>query len=116
MEQATGDENNDENCCRKFTCYMCGMTETFHYFGKRPPFLKSILFLEDVYLAKDPFSPAGEGIFLLLGGHCSLCKNIVCQAEECSIYFSKRFCLSCAKDNSLQFPPELRKAIKMSST
>ncbi|XP_076362599.1 cysteine-rich DPF motif domain-containing protein 1 isoform X2 [Tachypleus tridentatus] len=85
MAKATGDENNEINSCRKFTCYR---------------------FLEDVYIAKDPFSPTGEGIFLFLGGHCSLCKNVVCQAEECSIFFSKRFCLSCAEDNSSQFLPE----------
>ncbi|XP_023220215.1 uncharacterized protein LOC111622121 isoform X3 [Centruroides sculpturatus] len=37
--------------------------------------------LEDAYIAKDPFAPKGHKLFLLLGSHCSVCNNVVCQSK-----------------------------------
>lgn len=94
-----------------FTCYVCGMNEKYTYFGRRPKFAPDYSFLEDVYLLKDPFSSPNQKSFLFLGSHCCLCNKMVCQSQECSLFFSKRFCLNCAHSNSREFPFEIQQEL-----
>lgn len=94
-----------------FLCEMCGLTESYNYYGCKPPFHKDITFLENCYIMKDPFQSAGTKSFLLLGSECVACKRVVCQASSCSIFYTKRFCLDCARTCIEEFPPEMQKRI-----
>jgi len=95
-----------------FECADCGLREEYHFFGKRPPFCKSIVFVEDSYIIRDPFTlqSGNNANFLLLGGNCSVCTKMTCQ--ECSIFFTKRFCADCSQINCQLLPEELRKKKK----
>ncbi|XP_023220214.1 cysteine-rich DPF motif domain-containing protein 1-like isoform X2 [Centruroides sculpturatus] len=94
-----------------FTCFLCGMNEKYHYYGRSSPFVRSISFTEDAYIAKDPFAPKGHKLFLLLGSHCSVCNNVVCQSKNCSIFYIQRFCVKCAKQHISRFPSQIQKDI-----
>ncbi|KAK7016801.1 Cysteine-rich, DPF motif domain containing 1 [Halocaridina rubra] len=101
--------SEEEKC---FRCEVCGLQETYHYYGKKPPFNKNVTFLEDCYLLQDPFQSWGSESFLLLGSSCTVCKRVVCQSTACSIFYTKRFCIDCAKSQSDEFPPEVRNRLK----
>jgi Cysteine-rich domain len=102
----------------KFLCNECGMSERVHYYGKNPPFVKNIEFLEDTYIMKDPFAPpptrngkrSYTEYFLSVGAHCFFCKNSFC--KDCSIYFNHTFCFRCAHDRVSQFPLEVQSKIR----
>ncbi|CAL8090607.1 unnamed protein product [Orchesella dallaii] len=91
-----------------FECSDCGLNELYDYFGKAPPFCRSIKFLEPSYIVRDPFTPqqGNNANFLLLGSNCSVCSKMTCQ--ECSLFFTKRFCAKCSKAGSSHLPEELR--------
>ena len=38
---------------------------------------------------KNPFKNEG---FLIIGGNCSICEKKVCIDQQCSIFYSKRYC------------------------
>lgn len=95
-----------------FTCGVCGLTELYHYYGRKPPFHKGVTFLEDCYLLQDPFRSETAGSFLLLGAECSACSTVVCQAATCSIFYTKRFCIPCASASMQEFPTEVQTRIK----
>ncbi|XP_038267974.1 cysteine-rich DPF motif domain-containing protein 1 isoform X1 [Dermochelys coriacea] len=63
--------------------------------------------LEESYVMKDPFIPDKDK-FLILGSQCSLCNRRVCVGTECSLFYSKRFCLPCVNENLQEFPLEIR--------
>ncbi|XP_071174274.1 cysteine-rich DPF motif domain-containing protein 1-like isoform X2 [Mytilus edulis] len=65
--------------------------------------------MEDSYLCKDPFS--AEGGFITLGSHCSMCQLSVCCSTECSLFYTKRFCIDCCKSKIEQFPQEIQQEI-----
>jgi len=93
-----------------FLCSSCGFECRYEYFGKKPPFSKSVVLLEDAYVIRDPFSPtAGH---LTLGGRCCLCSKDVCVAQTCSIFYTKRFCISCVEKNLEEFPDEVHKDLR----
>lgn len=94
-----------------FICSSCKLMEKFNYKGTKPPFARNILYLEECYVMKDPFSLPGRGEVLVLGGDCSLCQKAICSA--CSIFYTKRFCKDCANDNLKNFPPQLQTKIKL---
>jgi len=94
-----------------FVCSVCHLSEHYHYKGRNPPFVREISFLEDCYVSKDSFAPQGEGLFLLLGSECTVCGRTVCQANTCSVFYSKRFCLPCAVRTITAFPPEMQQKI-----
>ncbi|XP_069084345.1 cysteine-rich DPF motif domain-containing protein 1 isoform X3 [Pleurodeles waltl] len=79
------------------------------------PLAESHSLLEESYVMKDPFTPDKEK-FLILGSRCSLCSNIVCVGTECSMFYSKRFCLPCITKNRDQFPPEIQKDLDKRQT
>lgn len=102
-----------------FTCSVCGQSEKCHYLGTEPPFCKAFIqFHEQCFVIIDPFTPRqfrGVSNFLVLGGFCSYCKEEVC--VECSIYFTKRFCIKCSQFNINEFPKEVQgKIVKKVAT
>lgn len=44
-----------------FTCSLCGECFRVDYHGTKPPFCPQLVFMEDVYCMKDPFSVGGGG-------------------------------------------------------
>jgi len=108
---STGDKEGSSKDVKEkkfFECADCGLNETYDYFGKTPPFCRSIKFLEDSYIVRDPFTAqqGNNANFLLLGSNCSACSKMTCQ--ECSLFFTKRFCAQCSKTCSSHLPEELR--------
>ncbi|XP_074681739.1 cysteine-rich DPF motif domain-containing protein 1 [Strix aluco] len=91
----------------EFTCQLCGLTAPYTYYGQKPPNTRSIVLLEESYVMKDPFTPDKDK-FLILGSHCSLCSRSVCVGTECSLFYSKRFCLPCVNENLKAFPLEIQ--------
>ncbi|XP_021372041.1 cysteine-rich DPF motif domain-containing protein 1-like isoform X1 [Mizuhopecten yessoensis] len=100
---------DDEEKVKTFICKQCDFSSNFQYFGSKPPFLKSILLLEEAYIKKDPFS-SDCGI-ITLGSHCHHCKLSVCCSTSCSIFYTKRFCLDCVEKNINELPMEIRQEI-----
>ncbi|EFJ45950.1 hypothetical protein VOLCADRAFT_63186 [Volvox carteri f. nagariensis] len=89
-----------------FACSLCGFEAPFKHFGASLPSVCS--FLEEGWLAVDPFSIQARPVFL--GAPCSACGRAVCTAEACSVFYSKRFCRPCARSNAEAFPAAVRKA------
>jgi len=111
---ADKEEKSAEEQRLTFHCAACGMTERCDYFGRQPRrFLKSIMFLEDCYVLEDPFGSGlggeeeGGDKFIVLGSHCVVCGDCVCQAAACSVFYTKRFCVSCVRQNADKFPQEV---------
>ena len=94
----------------QFQCDLCGLCEMCQYYGTSPPFVKNLLeFTEACYVMIDPFTPHQGKFannFLVLGGDCDVCKVTVC--VECSIFFTKRFCVKCAQFNINEFPQDVQ--------
>ncbi|NWZ62641.1 CDPF1 protein, partial [Acrocephalus arundinaceus] len=63
--------------------------------------------LEKAYVMKDPFTPDKDK-FLIAGSCCSLCSRAVCVGTDCSLFFSRSFCLPCVKENVKAFPLEIQ--------
>ena len=117
----------------QFECNICGLCEMCQYLGRKPPFTKHLLeFDEEVFVMIDPFKVYQRTIslknnekltrnlfqprqsrwfsdFLVLGGTCAACNAECCQ--DCSIYFSKRFCIKCAEFNINEFPKDVQSKI-----
>ncbi|NXM70888.1 CDPF1 protein, partial [Serilophus lunatus] len=91
----------------EFECQLCGLTAPYTYYGLKPPNSRAVVLLEEAYVMKDPFTPDKDR-FLILGSHCSLCSRAVCVRTECSLFYSKRFCLPCVKANLKAFPLEIQ--------
>ncbi|XP_028305110.1 cysteine-rich DPF motif domain-containing protein 1 isoform X1 [Gouania willdenowi] len=102
MDQTTNDPPD-----QMFTCQLCGLSSPFTYYGQKPPKTRAIVLLEDCYVTKDPFSPDKEK-FLVLGSTCSLCSTCVCVSPECSLYYTKRFCMQCVNKHLEQFPLQIQ--------
>lgn len=95
---------------RVFTCSVCSLKEQYDYKGTKPPFARQLIYLEECYIIKDPFSLPNRGEVLIVGSECSICKHAVCLA--CSIFYVKRFCPSCAFNNMQNLPSQLHSKIK----
>lgn len=104
----TGEKKN-KDFIGTWKCFCCNLEEYYNYKGCKPPFAKHLLFTEDCYIMKDPFSPPGKGEILVLGADCSICNKTVCM--ECSFYYTKRFCKKCALKNIKNFPIMFEKKI-----
>ncbi|KAL4625067.1 cysteine-rich DPF motif domain-containing protein 1 [Arapaima gigas] len=103
----------------QFLCELCGITAPFSYYGQKPPGTRAVVLLEECFLMKDPFRPEKEK-FLILGSSCSLCRRTVCVGTECSLFYTKRFCLQCVSKHLDQFPQQIQAEVakkkKTSST
>lgn len=95
-----------------FECTLCHMKEAYHTKEKKPKFLKNITFCEETYLIIDPFTPPQNKQFIVLGSDCCLCKSPVCQSSDCSIFYQKRYCQTCAVKKKNFFPEQLWSKIK----
>ncbi|XP_064200770.1 cysteine-rich DPF motif domain-containing protein 1 isoform X2 [Anguilla rostrata] len=91
-----------------FTCELCELTTPFTYYGQKPPNTRAIVLLEECYVMRDPFCPEKEK-FLVLGSTCSLCRKTVC---DCSLFYTKRFCLRCVREHLDQFPPQIQAELR----
>ncbi|KAG7259831.1 hypothetical protein CRUP_006963 [Coryphaenoides rupestris] len=90
-----------------FTCGSCGLSSPYSYYGQKPPNTRAIVLLEECFVTKDPFSPDKER-FLVLGSRCSLCDRETCVGADCSIFYTRRFCVRCVNKNLEQFPAQIR--------
>ncbi|XP_060044762.1 cysteine-rich DPF motif domain-containing protein 1 isoform X2 [Erinaceus europaeus] len=89
-----------------FECQLCSLTAPYSYIGQKPPDTESVILLEESYIMKDPFT-ANKDRFLVLGSRCSLCSRL-----ECSLFYSKRFCLPCVQENIDAFPREIQQDLE----
>ncbi|XP_055963078.1 cysteine-rich DPF motif domain-containing protein 1 [Sorex fumeus] len=90
-----------------FECQLCALTAPYSYVGQKPPNTQSVVLLEESYVMKDPFSPDQQR-FLVLGSRCSACGRLVCVGQGCSLFYCRRFCLPCVRENLSAFPQEIR--------
>ncbi|XP_011881905.1 PREDICTED: cysteine-rich DPF motif domain-containing protein 1-like [Vollenhovia emeryi] len=93
-----------------FTCSFCPLKERYDYKGTRPPFARQLVYSEECYVMKDPFSLPNRGEVLVLGADCSVCEHAVCLG--CSIFYKRRFCPKCASSNIQYLPLQLHNKIK----
>lgn len=93
-----------------FECKKCSFREKYEYFGRQPPFITTVFFLEDYFYIEDPFIAPKQGAYIVLGGHCTKCKICVCKDPKCSFYYEKTYCISCAKD--IQLPNSIMAKIQ----
>ncbi|KAM6216513.1 cysteine-rich DPF motif domain-containing protein 1 [Rhynchocyon petersi] len=97
-----------------FECQLCALSAPYSYVGQRPPDTRSVILLEESYVLKDPFS-ADRDKFLVLGSRCSVCSRLVCVGSECSLFYSRRFCLPCVREHISAFPREIRQDVEKRS-
>ncbi|XP_038049345.1 cysteine-rich DPF motif domain-containing protein 1-like [Patiria miniata] len=93
-----------------FQCSLCDFKSPYDYFGSKPPFANAVVLLEKAYVLKDPFVP--EGRHITVGSHCSVCKRAVCAGQDCSLFYTKRFCLPCVKKHFNEFPQEIQQELE----
>lgn len=103
--------NRDER--KTFACSFCTLNEKYDYKGKEPPFQKYLIYLEECYIMRDPFTPLKQREALVLGSDCYFCKKPTCM--DCSLFYTKRFCKNCALANIQELPKQLHKKIKQFS-
>ncbi|XP_032201812.1 cysteine-rich DPF motif domain-containing protein 1 [Mustela erminea] len=94
-----------------FSCGLCALTAPYSYVGPTPPDARAVVLLEESYVMKDPFA-SDKDRFLVLGSKCSVCRRLVCVGPECSLFYSKRFCLPCVQENMDAFPQEIRQDLE----
>ena len=67
--------------------------------------------LEQVYLLRDPFVAIKENQSkipsLIIGSVCSVCSQAVCVHGDCSLFYTRRFCLKCVAKYRDEFPREI---------
>ncbi|ETE58365.1 hypothetical protein L345_15912, partial [Ophiophagus hannah] len=111
MESA-GTRNHETWAYMILTGYLANHPSTpYSYYGHKPPNAYSVTLLEDCYVMKDPFTPDKDK-FLILGAQCSRCHKRVCVGPDCSLFYSKRFCLPCVKAHIREFPLEIEEDLK----
>uniref|UniRef100_A0A1A7YWN9 Cysteine-rich DPF motif domain-containing protein 1 n=1 Tax=Iconisemion striatum TaxID=60296 RepID=A0A1A7YWN9_9TELE len=100
-------DETTETALKTFTCQLCGLSSPFTYYGQKPPNTRAIVLLEECFVTKDPFSPEKEK-FLVLGSTCSICSLCVCVGSDCSLFYTKRFCMQCVNKRLDQFPQQIQ--------
>lgn len=112
-------EEVDEIPKPQFKCTNCDFHEEYDYLGRQPPFANKIKFNEPSYVMKDPFAAAPEHAkttnseyFIALGANCTKCERPICRGQDCSFYYLKTYCLSCAGGIVNVFPLEVQSKIK----
>ena len=73
--------------------------------------------LEKVYLLRDPFVAVKDDQSkvpsLIIGSTCSVCSHPVCIQNDCSLFYTRRFCLKCLAKYRDEFPREILDEIGM---
>ena len=90
-----------------FTCNICHSIFAYQYYGDDPPFCSEVQLKEHAYVSRDPFTFQRQA-FLVLGGTCCICNADVCVASKCSMFYTQRFCLDCAREHQCKFPDEIQ--------
>ncbi|XP_074128188.1 cysteine-rich DPF motif domain-containing protein 1 isoform X1 [Sminthopsis crassicaudata] len=108
VQMASSSERGSEGM---FECHFCGLSVPYSYVGQKPPNSRTVVLLEECYVLKDPFT-ADRDKFLVLGSPCSLCHKLACVGPECSLFYTKRFCLPCVRENLSAFPQEIRQDVE----
>ncbi|NWT23737.1 CDPF1 protein, partial [Cardinalis cardinalis] len=91
----------------EFTCELCELPALYTYYGQMSPNSHSIVLLEETCVMRVPFT-SDKDKFLIIRSHCSLCSRAVCVGTNCSLFYSKSFCLPCVKENLKAFPLEIQ--------
>ncbi|NXR86262.1 CDPF1 protein, partial [Hypocryptadius cinnamomeus] len=91
----------------EFRCELCELSAPYTYYGWMSPNSHSIVLLEETCVMRDPFTPDKDK-FLIIRSHCSWCSRAVCVGTDCSLLYSKSFCLPCVKENLKAFPLEIQ--------
>lgn len=118
------EEKNKPEVSDIFRCELCRLHAKYNYYGTRPlerhnepgsqqPAGQSrkedLTLLEKCFVCDDPFVESKQRNFLILGSRCSQCQAMVCVSSRCSLfYYTKRFCMKCAKLNIDEFPAEIK--------
>jgi hypothetical protein len=71
--------------------------------------------IEKVYLLRDPFVAIKDKdkedltklSSLIIGSTCSVCSRLVCVHSDCSLFYTRRFCLKCVSQYRDEFPREI---------
>lgn len=82
--------------------------------NKKEPSIKVDL-IEKVYLLRDPFVAVKDKdklhptkiSSLIIGSTCSVCSRTVCLHSDCSLFYTRRFCLKCVAKYRDEFPREI---------
>ncbi len=91
---------------KSFKCEICNNFTCYSFFGKQNQASPSIIFFNDVYFLRNPFSPSCNTP-IIMGGNCSECTKAVCASPGCSIYYKSLYCANCLHLNTLHLPEEL---------
>ncbi|CAF1097034.1 unnamed protein product [Rotaria sordida] len=82
--------------------------------NKKEPSI-TIDLIEKVYLLRDPFVAIKDKDkvdqtklpSLIIGSTCSVCSRPVCVHSDCSLFYTRRFCLKCVAKYRDEFPREI---------
>lgn len=82
--------------------------------NKKDPSI-TINLIEKVYLLRDPFVLVKDKdkedqtklSSLIIGSTCSVCSCPVCVHADCSLFYTRRFCLKCVAKYRDEFPREI---------
>ena len=88
--------HRSESKPQRFQCALCGFESHVNYFGRKPPFNRGVVYLEDAFVIRNP-GLGDPSRPLCLGSHCVVCERVVCAASRCSLFYTKRICTSCLK-------------------
>ena len=100
-------KEEEKETIKIFKCEICGFKERYEFYGECWDVFKGFRFEEGgSFVMKDPFD---QSSFLILGSCCSNCRKTVC--EDCSVYYTKRFCLDCVQENFNEFPKQIQEKV-----
>ena len=94
-----------------FRCSLCEFECTADYVGRTPPWNRSIVFIEEAYVVRDPLGDAAHPV--CVGAACAACGKQVCAMPACSLFYAKRICMACARTPAVQeqLPAEVLSAV-----
>ncbi|VDK71680.1 unnamed protein product [Litomosoides sigmodontis] len=122
-------EDGDGNLV-KFTCVLCGLSENCRYgLVEVVGLTHTYRYKDEMYYMLDPFRNRSnvderrlartkantrnkisgskvKSIFdvVVLGAICSICGQPVCISEDCSVFYTKTFCIVCVTREKTHFP------------
>ncbi|XP_078474643.1 cysteine-rich DPF motif domain-containing protein 1 isoform X2 [Lampetra planeri] len=111
MMNVNKEQPSGGKCDAQFVCTVCKLHAPYNYYGRKPFYAKALELKEDSYTCQDPFETE-RGQLLVLGSNCSLCQRVVCTSQDCSLFYTRRFCLECIKQHISEFPAEIQFELK----
>ncbi|XP_012511030.1 PREDICTED: cysteine-rich DPF motif domain-containing protein 1 [Propithecus coquereli] len=86
-----------------FECELCALTAPYSYVGQKPPNTQSVVPIPAQAL------DASEKLHRVPRVPASFLSPFF---QECSLFYSKRFCLPCVQKNISAFPQEIRQDLE----